>query len=29
MKGLLRRLDRKDIRLSIPLKGKYPEGVVD
>ncbi len=29
MKELLRRLDRKDIRLSIPLKGKYPEGVVD
>jgi len=29
MKELLRRLDRRDIRLSIPLKGKYPEGVVD
>ena len=26
---LLRRLDRKDIRLAIPLKGKYPEGVID
>ena len=29
MKELLRRLDRKDIRLAIPLKGKYPEGVID
>lgn len=29
MKELLRRLDRKDIRLSIPLKGKYPKGAID
>lgn len=29
MEELLKRLDREDIRLSIPLKGKYPEGVVD
>ena len=29
MKGLLRRLDREDIRLAIPSKSKYPEGVID
>jgi hypothetical protein len=29
MEELLRRLDRADIRLAIPLRGKYPEGVVD
>jgi hypothetical protein len=29
MEELLRRLDRADIRLCIPLEGKYPEGVID
>jgi hypothetical protein len=29
MEELLKRLDRADIRLAIPLKGKYPEGVID
>jgi hypothetical protein len=29
MEELLKRLDRADIRLAIPLKGKYPQGIMN